>query len=173
MKKRTKLLTLCALFTAVLCVCAQIAVPMPSGIAFTLQTFGVALAGFTLGAKYGFLCTVTYIALGAIGVPVFSAFGGGVGTLFGYSGGFLWGLPLFSALCGCMFYVNQKTYKLLLLSFSLLLLHVCGVLWFCKVSGNAPLPSFMTVSLIYLPKDILSLAAAHFTAKRINKFIYK
>lgn len=171
MKKRTKTITLCALFTAVICVCAQISIPMPSGVAVTLQTFGVALAAFALGTKCGLFCAAAYIALGALGVPVFSAFGGGFGAILGYSGGFLWAMPVFAALCGTVLYVNRKIYKLLCPAAALIMLHACGVLWFCRVSGNGALAGLLTVSLLYLPKDIISLAAAYFIAKRVRKII--
>ncbi len=171
MKKRTKVLTLCALFTAVICVCAQISLPMPSGIALTFQTFGIALAGFVLGARCGAVCSLAYIAIGALGIPVFSGFGGGVGALLGFSGGFLWCMPPFSALCGLAFYVNQKIYKFLIFAAAIVLLYAVGILWFSHFSGNGIFESFLTAGLIYLPKDTISLAIAYLTAKRIRKNI--
>ena len=77
-----------AILTAVLTVLSQIAIPTPWNIPFTLQTFGVALCGYLLGPWYGTASIVVYIALGAIGVPVFSGFKGSIGALAGMTGGY-------------------------------------------------------------------------------------
>ncbi len=50
-KSETFSLILAALFAAVIAVCAQIQIPTPF-FTITLQTFAVALCGYTLGAKY-------------------------------------------------------------------------------------------------------------------------
>ena len=63
-----------AVFTALLAVCSWIAIPMPWGVAYTLQTLGVFLAVGVLGGKRGTLAVVVYLLLGAMGVPVFSGF---------------------------------------------------------------------------------------------------
>ena len=56
-------------FAAVTAVLAQISIPTPWQIAFTLQTFAVALAGFCLGKFRGTLSIFVYILLGIVGVP--------------------------------------------------------------------------------------------------------
>ena len=49
-----------AVFTALLAVCSWIAIPMPWGVAYTLQTLGVFLAVGVLGGKRGTLAVVVY-----------------------------------------------------------------------------------------------------------------
>ena len=67
----TKSIILVGMFAAVLAVMSQIAIPMPSGVPMTLQTFAVALAGAVLGWKLGALSALVYLLLGAAGVPHF------------------------------------------------------------------------------------------------------
>ena len=62
-----------AMFAAVIAVLAQIAIPLPSGVPVTLQTFAVALTGVVLGAKLGTISTFIYILLGAVVFPYFLA----------------------------------------------------------------------------------------------------
>ena len=88
-----------AILTAVLTVLSQIAIPTPWNIPFTLQTFGVALCGYLLGPWYGTASIVVYIALGAIGVPVFSGFKGSIGALAGMTGGYIFGFLFMALLC--------------------------------------------------------------------------
>ncbi|MBE6837089.1 MAG: biotin transporter BioY [Ruminococcus sp.] len=91
-KSRTVKITYCGLFTAVLAVCAWISIP--SAVPFTLQTFGIFMAYFTLGNKYGLATYTAYLLLGIMGVPVFSGFRGGVAVVFSQTGGFLAGFLL-------------------------------------------------------------------------------
>ena len=46
-------MTVMAVFAAALAVMSQISIPMPSGVPITLQTFALALIGYSLGAKRG------------------------------------------------------------------------------------------------------------------------
>ena len=45
-KRNTFGIVTAALFTAVITVCSQIAIPMPSNLPLTLQTFGIALCWY-------------------------------------------------------------------------------------------------------------------------------
>ena len=80
---RTRDIVLVGMFAAVLAVISQISLPMPSGVPVTIQLFGVALVGAVLGSKLGFMATVVYILIGAVGLPGFSKFPGGLYLLAG------------------------------------------------------------------------------------------
>ena len=88
MKFKTLDMALCALFAALLAVCAWIVIPA-GDVPFTLQTFGVFAALGLLGGKRGTVAIGVYLLLGAIGVPVFAGFTGGIGKLLGVTGGYL------------------------------------------------------------------------------------
>ena len=73
-----------ALMAALTAVGAQISIPLPfTLVPFTLQVLMVVLAGLLLGARYGALSQVVYLMLGAIGLPVFAGFTGGLGHVVG------------------------------------------------------------------------------------------
>jgi len=77
---------------------AYVIIPLPfSPVAITGQTFFVLLAGLLLGARWGATAMVTYLIIGAAGFPVFSGGTGGIGILFGPTGGYLIGF-VFAAL---------------------------------------------------------------------------
>lgn len=82
-------ITRCALASALMTLCAWITVP--SAVPFTMQTFAVFLTLGLLGGKTGTAAISVYLLLGAAGMPVFSGFRGGVGMLFGPTGGYLMG----------------------------------------------------------------------------------
>lgn len=81
---------LVAFCTAIIAVLAQIIIPLPL-IPITGQTLAIGLVVTILGMKYGTYSVVLYIVLGAVGMPVFQAFTGGVGILFGPTGGYIIG----------------------------------------------------------------------------------
>ena len=81
-----------ALFTAVLCVFSPFTIPIPmSPVPLSLSTFVIYLAAVLLGAKQSAWCVLVYLLLGMVGLPVFSGFSGGIGVLFGPTGGYLIG----------------------------------------------------------------------------------
>ena len=77
---RSKTIVLTGMMAAILAVLSQISIPLPSGVPITMQTFAVALAGFTLGIWQGSASVLIYLLLGLIGVPVFAGFSGGPGS---------------------------------------------------------------------------------------------
>ena len=87
-------MVLCAMFTALVAVCSQIAVPMPWGVPINLALFAVYMAGTMLGPVWGTASQVVFIALAAIGVPVLANFQGGPSAIFGKTGGYAIGYIL-------------------------------------------------------------------------------
>src|SRR5215203_1374885 len=65
---------------AVTAVAAQITIPL-TPVPFTLQVLAVILSGLLLGVRQGALAQAVYVLVGAVGVPVFAGFAGGVGRL--------------------------------------------------------------------------------------------
>lgn len=95
------MMTRVALMAAVTAVAAQIAIPLPfSGVPFTMQVLAVVLSGLLLGPYYGALAMGVYLLVGAVGVPVFAQFQGGLGILLGPTGGYLASYPIAAALAG-------------------------------------------------------------------------
>jgi biotin transport system substrate-specific component len=92
-------MTRVALMTAFTAVAAQISIPLQP-VPFTLQVLAVVLTGLLLGPRYGALAMAIYLLLGAVGVPVFAQFSGGLGTLLGKTGGYLISYPIAAALAG-------------------------------------------------------------------------
>ena len=64
--------------TAVTCILGPLSLPLPfSPVPITLTNFAVFLSIYILGMKYGTISLLIYLALGTIGLPVFSSFSGG------------------------------------------------------------------------------------------------
>ncbi len=167
---KTRRLVFIALFSALLGLISQLVLPLPAGIPLTLQTFAVALCGVVLGSVPGTVSVLVWLTLGAAGLPLFSGFRGGTAVLFGPSGGFLMGFLLLVLFCGLGGMEKSVRYYLFSAA-GLLLCHLLGALWFSAVSGQSLLPAALTVSLPYLPKDLLSLVAARLCGRAMIRFL--
>lgn len=162
-----------ALFTSIIVILSQIAIPMPFGVPITLQTFAVALCGYVLGWKYGTLSTLVYVLLGAVGLPVFANFSGGMSVIFGMTGGFIFGFLVLAALSGLHIRIKNKIVSILLGLSGLIICHVLGVIQFSFVTNTPFVKSLFLVSIPFLLKDVLSVIAAYLVAiavrERLNK----
>ena len=87
---KLRMMIISALFAAIIGVLAQVTVPLPL-VPITGQTLAIGLAATILGSRYGTVSVLIYLCLGAVGVPVFAQMSGGLGSLFGPTGGFLIG----------------------------------------------------------------------------------
>lgn len=167
-KFSTKQLALTGMFAAVAVITSLISVPMPSGVAITLQTFGIALIGYVLG-PFGIWSVLAWILMGAIGLPVFSGFRGGFEVLIGPTGGFIIGFPFMALLCGLS--TRQSHLPLAVLSglIGLLIPHLFGIIHYAHLNGLSFGASALVMSIPYLFKDVVSVAAACIVGKSIRK----
>lgn len=86
---------------ALTAICAQVAVYLPGNpVPVTLQVFAVVLCGMALGSRLALLSQIEYLAVGALGMPVFAGFKGGWFVLCGPSGGYLIGFVVGAAVIG-------------------------------------------------------------------------
>ena len=170
----TKRMTRIALCAALLAPCAWLSVPTQPP--FTMQTFGVFLTLLLLGAKDGTIAIGLYILLGALGVPVFSGFNGGMGALMGPTGGYIVGFLLicliFGLLCGKGAGLWLKALALLL---GLAVCYAFGTLWFVNVYGDmkGPISTLTALSMCVFPfivPDLAKLALALWAGKRLEKY---
>ena len=99
-RSNTASLVLCGLFAALTAICSYITIPLGfTPVPINLATLAVFLAGGLLGKKYGTASIAVYVMMGAVGIPVFAGFQGGVGVLAGPTGGFIAGYIAAAFLC--------------------------------------------------------------------------
>ena len=92
---------LACLFAALACVGAYIALPLPiSPAPLVLSNLFAILGGLLLGPAWGSLSVLLYLAIGALGFPVFSGGRGGLAHLAGPTGGYLVGYLAGALLAG-------------------------------------------------------------------------
>lgn len=129
-------LALVAAFAALISATAYIgAIPVGgSGVPITLQTFAVMLAGCVLGPARGGAAVLLYLALGAVGLPVFAEHSSGVGVFTGPSAGYLIAFPVAAVVGGFLVqYVARERRTRAIVVFccsiaaSILVIHPLGI----------------------------------------------
>lgn len=155
---------------AVTAVAAQITVPL-APVPFTLQVLAVILSGLLLGVRIGALSQAIYVLVGAVGVPVFSGFTGGLGHVLGPTGGYLISYPIAAAVAGlaAQTVARASRRRALLTAFlwgcaGLIVIYVLGATWLAIVSDLSPAQAVATGVLPFVVFDLIKVALAALVA---------
>lgn len=168
MKQKNADLIFCALFTAVIAVCAQIVIPTPF-FPITMQVFAIALCGYTMGVKNSAYSVTAYLLLGILGAPIFSGFCGGFHHVTDPSGGFVVGFLPFVLICGASANSNSVLRKILFGVIGLVVMYIFGLAYFCYSTGTGV---FSPATLLFVGtfiKDFASILLAIYISKIICK----
>jgi biotin transport system substrate-specific component len=165
-------MTRVALMAAVTAVAAQIAIPLPfSPVPFTLQVLAVILSGLLLGPRYGALAQAIYVLVGAVGVPVFAEFSGGLGRLLGPTGGYLASYPIAAAATGLAAPAVAGVSRRRALAFGFLwgcagltVIYALGVTWLSVVTDLPPTAALAQGVLPFIVFDLVKVALATLVA---------
>lgn len=173
---KTKEITQIGLSVALLTICSWITIPLT--IPFTLQTFGIFFILLMLKGKNGTIAILSYILLGAVGVPVFSGFKSGVGALMGMTGGYIVGFLLTGLLYWLITTIlgNKTCVKIGALLLGLIACYLFGTIWFIRVySAQVGSMGVMTaLSMCVFPfliPDSIKLGLAFCISKRVVRAI--
>lgn len=174
--KKLVAMTEIALMAAVICVLAPFSLTIPvSPVPITLGTFAVYLTAAILGSKRSTISVLIYLFIGAVGVPVFSNFSGGLPKLVGATGGYLIGYIPCAFLIG--FLIEKVTKKWMVpiaLVGGTVVLYLIGTVWLMKVAG---FPSFLSACAAgvfpYLPLDAVKIILASVIAIPVRSLLLK
>ncbi len=179
-------IVLSAMFSIIITICAWITIPF--AVPFTMQTFGIFFTIAMLGGKRATISILLYILIGIVGIPVFSGFQGGLGALFGNTGGYIigfllaalliWGMEIFGRKCssavGKRKFFKRKTWMLAIqLITGLLVCYTFGTLWFwglyMKNSGEISIVTILGICVVpFIIPDMLKIMLVLVVKKRLK-----
>ena len=171
-----------AMGAALIAVCSWISVPalLPTGVPFTLQTFAVCLLAALFGWKLGLVTVAVYLLLGAVGLPVFAGFKGGLGALMGVTGGYLVGFLFTALVTGLLADKVSRRFPLLLvwMVLGLALCYAFGTAWFVLLYAKNTGPISVATALgwcvlPYLLPDAVKLTLAALLTGRLHPILQK
>ncbi|TDU25293.1 biotin transporter BioY [Arthrobacter sp. JUb115] len=149
-------------------------IPVP----ITLQTLGVMLAGALLGPWRGSLASLVVVVLSLAGLPLLAGGRGGLGVLFGPTGGYLIGWIFGSLVIGALFkyWVLRNENKVArfmsglasALVGGIVVIYLFGVPWTAAVTG-LDLGTSLLGSLGFLPGDVLKAVVATLVALTVHR----
>ena len=174
---KTEKLIKTALFSVLIIIGAYIRFPLFT-VPVTCQSIFVLLAGLVLGAKYGGLSVLLYMALGLLGLPVFSG-GGGIGYVLNPAFGFLPGLLVSAYMMGFLSERKaQSSAEIFLCSFvSMVPVYIMGAGYFMLITKfflKESIDFFYVLNyyaLIFIPGDIVKCIIVGLAGAKIRRRI--
>ena len=168
--KSTQRLTLSALLCALCAVLSQIQIPLPP-VPISLSLLAVHLCGALLGSRWGAAAVGCYVILGAVGVPVYAGFSGGISVLFGPTGGFLFGYILCAWIVGRMTAQLGFSRRTLIASMAAgtLMCYTLGTTWFMFVTGSSMTAGLSACVFPFVPGDVIKVIFAALLCLRLQK----
>ena len=165
-----------AVCAALMAVCSWISIP--ATVPFTLQTFAVFCSLGLLGGKRGTVAILVYLLLGALGVSVFAGFSGGIGILFGTTGGYLLGFILM----GLTYWIGERLsrdsrgVRIVSMILGLLLCYAFGTAWFIivytKNTGEIGLMTALGWCVFpYIIPDVIKIILAVVLTRRLRPYV--
>ena len=156
-----KTMTMCAIMAALMCILGPMSIPI-GAVPISFTNLVIYLAVYLLGAKMGCISYLIYMLLGAVGLPVFSGYTGGIAKLAGPTGGYLVGFILLALISGI---VLEKTNRNVIWSFvgmvaGTAVAYLFGTVWFviqaqCTVSYAVRVCVFP-----FIPFDLIKMVIA-------------
>lgn len=178
MKRKLPRAVICSMFAAIICVIAPFA--LPTTVPLTLATLGIYVCACSLPPTMSTLSVALYLAIGAVGVPVFSGFSGGLGKIAGPTGGYLVGyipMALVISLTVTLLVRRQErppiavdiAIRMVACLLGTVVLYAFGTLWYViqqKTTFAAALPMCV---FPFLPGDTVKILVAALISRALEK----
>lgn len=158
-----KSLVLTALMTAITCIAAPFVIPLPfSPIPISLTNLILYISIYVLGWRRATASYLIYLLLGAVGLPVFSGFTGGIGKIAGPTGGYLAGFIFLTIISGYILekFRGKRIFTAAGMILGTAVTYLFGTGWLC-FQMQLTFPQGLAAGVLpYLPGDCIKIAAA-------------
>ncbi len=162
MKKTTVFnMTSCALMAALMCVLCPVSVPI-GPIPISLGILVILLTVYVLGTWRALISYTVYLLLGAVGMPVFSGFQGGLAKLAGPTGGYLVGFWLMILVSGLIMELCKRNLLLTVLGMvvGVAVDYVVGTAWFVFQTESTVAHALDVCVFPFIPFDAAKIVIA-------------
>jgi biotin transport system substrate-specific component len=168
-KLSTKKMTAYALMAALMCILGPMSIQIgPIPISFT--NLVIYFAAYILDTKGVFWSYLVYYLLGAVGLPVFSGFSGGVGKLVGPTGGCLVGFFFTGVLASIVVKkFKNKVLQIIGIYLASFITYLFAVLWYAYVQSCDLRAAFAVCVMPFLLIDLAKIIVSAFVADKIGK----
>mgnify|MGYP006317653529 CR=1 FL=1 len=186
-------LTLIALMAALTCILGPMSITLPFTpvpISFTnlVIYYGsiwiisristnlvIYFAVMVIGMKRGTISYLVYLLIGAVGLPVFSGFSGGLAKLAGPTGGYLVGFIFLALISG--FFVEKFSGNIVMAVIGMVLgtavTYAFGTIWLCAQMHLTFVQGLYAGVIPYLPGDAAKIVIAIIVGSAVKKAVVK
>ena len=158
--KKTPLYTMtaCALMAALMCVLCPISLPI-GPIPISLSILVIIITTMVLGTWRALVSYTVYLLLGAVGMPVFSGFQGGLAKLAGPTGGYLVGFFLIILIGGMVMELTKGNLLLTMLAMAVGVAadYVLGTAWFMLQTESTLAHALEVCVYPFIPVDLAKI----------------
>ncbi len=189
-QSRVRSIVFVAIAIALTAACAMVTVPL-GPVPFTLQNFAISFIVLALKPKEAVAAIAGYLVLGAIGLPVFAGFSGGISCLLGPTGGFLWGYLLGGIVAAAIVAAGRKLstakapaasarwkqilrtagWEIVAMLVLICIIDFCGCLQYALLFSVDPLAAFLVCAAPFLVVDICKAIAAIVCAEAVRNAV--
>lgn len=173
---KTRDLVLYGLFAVIIAILAQISIPLPGGVPFTFQVLAVTMAGVILGPRRGTISVILYVLMGAIGLPVFASFTGGLSIIAGPTGGFILSFPVLAFVAGLFANKSKNVFIIFLgVIIGATINYLCGTVQFMLITKSNFIYSLTVCVAPFIVFDVFKWAIAIMIGVRVkeNKVVHQ
>ncbi len=160
---RIKTITLIGVMTAVICIVAPFSIPLPfSPVPISLTNLAVYITIYILGTGKSVISYILYLFIGAVGLPVYSGFSGGVGKLIGPTGGYLIGIAFMAVICGLWIdkWFQNRFLCLTGLFLGTVICYLFGTIWLAYQSNLSLSAALLAGVVPFIPGDLVKIIIA-------------
>ena len=170
------MLTLIGLMTAVICILGPLSIPIPvSPVPISLTNFAIYITLYILGMKNGTISCIIYLLLGAVGVPVFSSFSGGLGKLAGPTGGYLIGFLFLALIQGFLMklFPKKNTAAVIGMILGMAVCYLFGTAWLA-LQLELTFPAALSIGVLpYLAGDGAKIVIAAVAGPKLRTAVHR
>lgn len=162
MKKSTVFnMTSCALMAALMCVLCPVSVPI-GPIPISLSILVILLTVYVLGTWRALVSYTVYLLLGAVGMPVFSGFQGGLAKLAGPTGGYLVGFWAMILVAGLIMEAGKRNIWVTILGMiaGVAVDYALGTAWFVMQTQSTVAHALDVCVYPFIPFDAAKIVIA-------------
>lgn len=154
-------MTSCALMAALMCVLCPVSVPI-GPIPISLSILVILLTVYVLGTWRALVSYTVYLLLGAVGMPVFSGFQGGLAKLAGPTGGYLAGFWLMILVAGIIMEKGKRNLLVTILGMlvGVAIDYAVGTTWFVFQTESTVVHALDVCVYPFIPFDVAKIVIA-------------
>jgi biotin transport system substrate-specific component len=163
--QKSRTIAYSAAFIALISLGAWVSIPF-FPVPLTFQTLFVFLAGMIL-KRYAIIPVSLYVALGALGLPVFHTGVAGFGILLGPTGGYLVGFIGAALVVGWAYEFPSRAIRIAGLLAGTGIIYASGIAWLMVSFGAGLLPAVTAGLIPFIPGEAVKIYSAYAIEKRL------